>query len=205
MRKKYFLFESKQSLIISILIHGFAITTFILLEIRLIMADKPVYLEIIFDKVILGNQEEEVETRQGNTGETRPEEINKIFNPDTLGNKDNYLKKRNKSRHYKSKIKAAEPTEKEKRLIYLKNARTLLDSFLVTHPEYSGLILKQQAKDLTENKNYILGLGDKITRDIYLYLKDRYPEGGKLEMNKYTSPGIQIPIGDLIDLIKNLF
>lgn len=169
------------------------------------MTDEPVYLEIIFDEVILENQEEEVETEQGSIGETGSEEINKIFNPDTLVNKDNYLEKGNESRLYKSEIQAAEPSEKEKRHIYLKYARTLLDSFLVTHPEYSALILKQQAKELTEKKNSRLSFEDKITHDIYLYLKARYPEGREHEMNKYTSPGIQIPIGDLIDLIKDLF
>jgi hypothetical protein len=205
MRKKYILFESKLSLIISVLIHGIAFLTFILFEFRFIMTDEPVYLEIIFDEVILGNQEEEGETEQGNIEEAGSEEINKIFSPDTLVNKDNYFEKWNESRLYKSEIKPAEPSEKERRHMYLKYARSLLDSFLVTYPEFSSLILKQQAKDLTENKNSRLSLEDKITRDIYLYLKDRYPEGGEHEMNNYTSPGIQIPIGDLINLIKDLF
>ena len=205
MRKKYILFESKLSLITSVLIHGIVISTFIFIEFSLFMTDEPVYLEIIFDEVILGNQEEEVETERGNIGETRSDEINKILTPDTLVNKDNYLERKNESRLYKQEIKAAEPSEKEKRHIYLKYARTLFDSFLVTHPEYSSLILKQQAKELTEKNNFRLSIEDKITRDIYLYLKARYPEGGEHEMNKYTSPGIQIPIGDLIDLIKDLF
>jgi hypothetical protein len=73
------------------------------------------------------------------------------------------------------------------------------------HPEYSSLVLKQQAKELTENKISRLSLEDKKTRDIYMYLKERYPEEAEHEINKYTAPGIQIPIGDLIDLIKDLF
>ena len=205
MKKKYVLFESKLSLILSVLIHGFAFLAFISIEFRFIMTDEPVYLEIIFDEVTLGNQEEKVESEQSKIDEKRSETNNKTFNPDTLVVKDNYLEKTNHDRLYKSDIRSAEPGEKEKRHIYLKYARTLLDSFLVSHPEYGSLILKQQAKELIENKISRFNLEDKITRDIYLYLKERYPEGTEHEINKYAGPGIQIPIGDLIDLIKDLF
>jgi hypothetical protein len=169
------------------------------------MTKEPVYLEIIFDEVTLKSPKEEIESGQKKIKETRSQNINKMPGTDTLVNKDDFIEDANDTTLSESEYGSAEPSEKEKRQVYLKYARTLLDSFLITHPEYSSLILKQQAKELAENKFSRLNLEDKIAQEIYLYLKERYPEGSEHEINKYTGPGIQIPIGDLIDLIKDLF
>ena len=91
----------------------------------------------------------------------------------------------------------------------LKFAATLLDSFLLRHPEYSKYILEQQAKELVENKNIKkfsrLALEQRINRELDKYLKEHYPEGSEHEINPYTGPGLNIPIDDLIDAIKKIF
>lgn len=91
----------------------------------------------------------------------------------------------------------------------LKFASSLLDTFLIRHPEYSSLILQQEAKDLVWNKNINkysrLALEQRINDEIHKYLREKFPEGSEHEINKYTGPGLQIPIDDLIDKIKNLF
>jgi hypothetical protein len=169
------------------------------------LTKEPVYLEIIYDEVTLKSPQEEIESGQKKIKETRSQNINKMPSKDTLVDKDNFVEDANDTTFSESEYVFKEPSEKEKRRVYLKYARTLLDSFLITHPEYSSLILKQQAKELAENKFSRLNLEDKIAQEIYLYLKERYPEGSEHEINKYAGPGIQIPIGDLIDLIKDLF
>ncbi len=91
----------------------------------------------------------------------------------------------------------------------LKLAATLLDSFLVRHPEYSRYILQLQAKELVENKNIKkfsrLALEQRINEELDKYLKEYYPEGSEHEINPYTGPGLQIPIDGLIDAIKKIF
>jgi hypothetical protein len=91
----------------------------------------------------------------------------------------------------------------------LKFAATLLDSFLVRHPEYSKYILQEQAKELVENKNIKkfsrLALEQRINEELDKYLQQHYPEGSEHEINPYTGPGLQIPIDDLVDAIKKIF
>ncbi len=91
----------------------------------------------------------------------------------------------------------------------LKFAATLLDSFLVRHPEYSKYILQQQAKELVENKNIKrfsrLELEKRINEEMAKYLKENYPEGSEHAMSPYGGPGMQIPIDGLIDAIKKIF
>jgi hypothetical protein len=95
LEKKHFFFESKLPLIVSVLIHAFAFLTFVLIEFRFIMTKEPVYLEIIFDEVTLGNSKEEIESEQRKIRETSLENINKISGPGTLVNKDYFVEKRN--------------------------------------------------------------------------------------------------------------
>jgi hypothetical protein len=91
----------------------------------------------------------------------------------------------------------------------LKFAATLLDSFLVLHPEYGKYILQQQAKELVENKKIKqfsrLELEKRINEEMAKYLKENYPEGSEHAMSPYGGPGMQIPIDGLIDAIKKIF
>lgn len=203
--KKHICFESKLPSLVSLLIHGFAFLTLILFEFRFILPKEPVYLEIIFDEVTLKSFKEEIKSRQTKINETKPQNISEKLIKDTPVYKDDFVENTNDTTLSESEYVSTEPSEKEKRQVYLKYARTVLDSFLIRHPEYSSLILEQQAKELIENKFSRLNLEDKIAQEIYLYLKERYPEGPEQDINKYTGPGIQIPIGDLIDIIKDLF
>ncbi|MGB5529693.1 MAG: hypothetical protein WBQ32_06970 [Ignavibacteriaceae bacterium] len=198
-------FESKLSLLISVLIHGFTFWIFVLLEYQLITSEEPVYLEILFDEVTIKIPKEEIESVQKKIMKAKSQNSNEMPGADTLVNSEDFIENKNDTTLAESEYGSVEASEKEKRQMYLKYARTLLDSFLITHPEYSSLILKQQAKELVDNKFSRLNLEDKIAHDIYLYLKEKYPEGSEHEMNKYAGPGVQIPIDDLIELIKDLF
>lgn len=204
-RKKYILFESKLSLVISLLIHGFTFWALILFEYELITANESVYLEVLFDEVIIKSPKEVIESKQRKITETRAQSINEKPGKDTLLIKGNLVDNTKDTTLSEFENSSIEPDENEKRQVYLKYAKTLLDSFLITHPEYSSLVLKQQAKELAENKFSRLNLEKKITEEIYIYLKERYPKGPERDFNKYAGPGIQIPIGDLIDLIRGLF
>jgi hypothetical protein len=203
--KNYFGFESKLSLLISVLIHGFAFWVFVLFEYKLITPEEPVYLEILFDEVAIKSPKEEINFGQEKTDETMSQNIYEKPYTDTLVNNDNFYDNARDTTLSEFEDSFIESSENEKRQVYLKYAKTLLDSFLITHPEYSSLILKQQAKELTGNKLSRLDLEQKIAQEIYIYLKERYPKGPERDFNKYAGPGIQIPIGDLIDLIKDLF
>ena len=91
----------------------------------------------------------------------------------------------------------------------LKYASTLLDTFLVRHPEYARYILQQQAKNLVENKNNKmftrLEMETKINDELHKYIKQNFPEGSEHAMNNSAGPGMQIPIDGLIDAIKKIF
>ena len=106
-----------------------------------------------------------------------------------------------------TKIYKSEPVDST--YLSLKFAATLLDSFLVRHPEYSKYILQQQAKELVENKNIKkfsrLALEKRINEEMAKYLKEHFPEGSEHAMSPYGGPGMQIPIDGLIDDIKKIF
>lgn len=203
--KKHFGFESKLSLLISVLIHGFAFLVFVLFEYKFITAEEPVYLEILFDEVAIKSPKEEINFGQEKIDETKSQNIDEKTYTDTLVNNDDFYDNTRDTALSEFEDSSIESNENEKRQVYLKYAKTLLDSFLITYPEYSSLILKQQAKELAGNKLSRLNLEEKIAQEIYIYLKERYPKGPERDFNKYAGPGIQIPIGDLIDLIKDLF
>ncbi|MFZ0454327.1 MAG: hypothetical protein WCE54_22630 [Ignavibacteriaceae bacterium] len=110
----------------------------------------------------------------------------------------------NKGKIYITRSQLADTTSRS-----LRFAATLLDSFLVRHPEYGKYILQEQAKELVENKNIKkfsrLALEQRINEELDKYLQQHYPEGSEHEINPYTGPGLQIPIDDLIDAIKKIF
>ncbi len=91
----------------------------------------------------------------------------------------------------------------------LKYASTLLDTFLVRHPEYAKYILQQQAKDLVKDKNTKmftrLEMETRINDVLHKYIMENFPEGSEHAMNPNGGPGMQIPIDGLIDAIRKIF
>ena len=91
----------------------------------------------------------------------------------------------------------------------LKYASTLLDTFLVRHPEYAKYILQQQAKNLMNNKKdkmfTRLEAENRINDELHKYIKENFPEGSEHAMNPNGGPGMQIPIDGLIEAIKKIF
>lgn len=88
---------------------------------------------------------------------------------------------------------------------YLNFSRALLDSILITNPGYSKLILKERIKNLKDTVSIRQQWEKRINDEIHKYLREHYPEGSEHAINKYTGPGINIPIDDLIDVIKGIF
>ena len=92
----------------------------------------------------------------------------------------------------------------------LKFARSLLDTFLILHPEYNSYILSELSKKMEENpddkKSFSRAdLEKKINDELHKYISEKFPQGSQYEINKYTGPGVNIPIGDLIDIIRSIF
>lgn len=102
-------------------------------------------------------------------------------------------------------ISAASDTDKPD----LKYASTLLDTFLIRHPEYAKYILRQHGKNLVKNKNNNmfsrLEAENMVNDELHKYLKENFPEGSEHAMNPNGGPGMQIPIDGLIDAIKKIF
>lgn len=87
---------------------------------------------------------------------------------------------------------------------YLKYARSLLDTFLIKHPEYAKMILKEKAKEIAKKK-FRKTLEQKINDELRVYLKKNLPKGTEHQINPYTGPGLNIPIDDLIDIVGKIF
>lgn len=84
-------------------------------------------------------------------------------------------------------------------------SRSLLDSLLITNPGYSKLILKERIKNLKDTASIRQEWEKRLNDEIHKYLREYYPDGSENAINKYTGPGINIPIDDLIDEIKGIF
>ncbi len=91
----------------------------------------------------------------------------------------------------------------------LKYASSLLDTFLVRHPEYARYILEQQARNSVKDKNNKFftrnELETRINDELHKYISRNFPEGSEHAMNPNGGPGMQIPIDGIIDAIKKLF
>jgi hypothetical protein len=94
----------------------------------------------------------------------------------------------------------------------LKYAKTLLDTFLVLHPEYSKYILEEQARDfIRDGKNKVntrLAMERKINDMLHKYIRQQYlGNAGNAALDKYPGPGVgaHVPLDGLIDAVKKLF
>ena len=88
---------------------------------------------------------------------------------------------------------------------YLNFSRSPLDSLLISNPGYTKLILKERIKNLKDTVSIRLEWEKRINYEIHKYLREYYPEGSENAINKYTGPGINIPIDDLIEIMKGIF
>ena len=88
---------------------------------------------------------------------------------------------------------------------YLNFSRSPLDSLLISNPGYTKLILKERIKNLKDTVSILLEWEKRINYEIHKYLREYYPEGSENAINKYTGPGINIPIDDLIEIMKGIF
>jgi len=88
---------------------------------------------------------------------------------------------------------------------YLEFAKTLLDTFLIRNPQYASMVLKQEAKALAYKKFSRETLIKRINDELHKYILKHFPKGSEHELNPYTGPGLQIPIDDVINLVKKIF
>jgi hypothetical protein len=200
--------EKLNPFIFSLLIHGIILLLFFIIKIEFMPREKTVYSTLNF-----------VETsppKQQTTLKKEPVQVSKIpAKPKIKQEKKIQQKKEvtknivedtilNKEKNTFPISKIPESTDQR-----LKFAATLLDSFLVRHPEYALFVLQEQAKDLVKKKNIKefsrLELEKKINDELDEYLKKFYPEGSEHAMKKYTGPGLQIPLDGFIESIKKIF
>ncbi len=210
--------EKAAAFFLSILIHGILILIIIVIKIEYPQVKNSRYSVLNFveikpeEKNII--EKEKPEQKINNTVLHQKEVPVKIKQQkveeqlktvkDTTSKKNDVDSTLNKGKIFISRKQLADTTYHS-----LKFAATLLDSFLVRHPEYAKYILQEQAKELVENKNIKkfsrLALEQRINEELDKYLQQQYPEGSEHEINPYTGPGLQIPIDDLIDAIKKIF
>ena len=113
--KKHICFESKLSLVNSVLIHGLAFWILVLSEYELISTEESVYLEILFDEVTIKSSKEEIESVQKKIKETRSHSINEMPITDTLVNKNYFVEAANDTTSSESEYSSVESSEKEKK------------------------------------------------------------------------------------------
>ncbi len=196
--------EKLISISLSILLHGIFVIILLLIEIKYpsVEKNKPIQL----DTKIIQPQPEKVETvkpptikgKIHRTQKTKQKESPKIKEEKesvvdtTITNKKEQI------------VNSEKPDSTEDEL---KFAASLLDTFLVRHPEYAKFILQQQAKRLAENRKAVTryDIVRKINDELHEYIQKNFPEGSEHAMSPYGGPGMQIPIDGLIDAIKDVF
>ena len=216
--KKNFDREKTAALLLSILLHGFFIVILIFIKIEYsnvkrigysvlnLVEIKPEEKDIVEEKKPEKKINSTVHNQKREPVKTKQQKVKEVVKTakDTISNKSVVDSTLNKGKIFITRKELADTTYNS-----LKFAATLLDSFLVRHPEYGKYILQEQAKELVENKNIKkfsrLALEQRINEELDKYLKQHYPEGSEHEINPYTGPGLQIPIDDLIDAIKKIF
>jgi len=86
----------------------------------------------------------------------------------------------------------------------LKMARSILDSFLILHPEYRKHILTEHSKIIKENVPPFIKPGKRMNAYISKLLRETYPEGADYALYKNLNPGFNFPIDKLIDFVKGI-
>ena len=202
-----FSIKKLRAFILSVLLHGIVLFIFVILEFEYISQDKDDYFTITLKEI---NPSESIQKNEiGLKKEKEPHQ-----------KEERSIE--NNSRVNEITIKVEKDTSVMKQEIFipgtelevnneenLKFAESLLDSFLILYPEYSRYILKEQAKNIKGNPNdkrfSRLALEKMINDELHKYISEKFPEGSQHEINKYTGPGLNIPIGDLIDIIRKIF
>jgi len=203
--KKQIIIENKLALFLSVFLHGVTLVICLFMKYEFDAYKISSYSVITFTEISSRKSIEKSEVVQEEINETKTkhfikkseEETPLVKNEISNMTEDTSI---SKSDFLTSKSEKAEDSEK-----YLRFARTLLDTFLITHPEYSSLILIEQTKTLKDDKFSRRNLERKLNDEIHTYLSEKYQKGSDHAINKYTGPGVNIPIGDLVDIVKNIF
>jgi len=207
--KKYIKKDNLTSFSISILIHGILLILFIVIKINSSPSNISQYTNLQIVEVPIAKSQTKIKTEVT--------QVNKNVEHTVKKEQVNFEKQ-----NIAEKVQALVDTNKQAREITipanvladstnadLKFASSLLDTLLILHPEYSSVILKQEAKNLVwntkTNKFTRLALEKRINDEIHKYLKEKFPEGSEHALNPYTGPGLQIPIDGLIDKIRDIF
>lgn len=187
--------HTRTSFLVSILLHLVAVAIFISIKLESSLTDVPEYTTIEFYKIPDVTQPKTVKKKKRLLAKEKRIEKIKVQEPivsiDTLIEKKDTVK-----------IDSSKHTDTDQ---YLEFARTLLDTFLVRNPQYATMVLKQQAKALANKKFTRESLIKRINDQLHEYIRKNFPEGSEHALNPYTGPGLQIPIDNVIDLVKKIF
>ena len=185
--------HTKTAVLLSVLIHLVIIAVLVFVKFGNMFISEPKYSTINFSNTPFKKKPQEKSNRIKEKQIEKPQIKKKenIITADTLSTTKDTTK--------------INLTEEDRDDRYMKFAQTLLDTFLVRNPQYASLILKEQAKTLAKKEFTREKLIKRINDELHKYIKEHFPEGSEHELNPYTGPGIQIPIDDLIDKIKDIF
>ncbi len=87
----------------------------------------------------------------------------------------------------------------------LKTVQKLLDSLLISHPEYRKYILAERSKFLSNETLPFTKQQKQLDTYLVDFLRKNYPEGADYGIYDKLNPGVNIPIDKLINLIGHLF
>jgi len=183
------------SFLISLLLHLVVLVFFAIINLKSSIVRIPEYSIIEFSKAPLITRPKTIKKKKSMP--VKEKRIKKTKDLEPLVTVDTLVEKRDTL-----KIATSKQNEKDQ---YLEFAKTLLDTFLIRNPQYARMVLKQQASALASKKFNRESLIKRINDELHKYIQEHFPEGSEHELNPYTGPGIQIPIDDLIDKIKDIF
>ena len=185
----------RASFLVSLLLHLVVAAIFISVKLESSSTDVPEYSTIEFYKAPDITQPKTIKKKK--RPPVKEKSIEKIKVQEPIVSIDTLIEKKDTV-----KIDTSLNTNPDQ---YLEFARTLLDTFLVRNPQYASMVLKQQAKALAKNKFDRESLVKRINDELHDYIRKNFPEGSEHSINPYTGPGLQIPIDDVIDLVKKIF
>ena len=185
----------RTSFLVSFLLHLVVVVIFIFIKFESFSSDVPEYSTIEFYKAPDVTKPQTINKKKHQP--TKEKSIEKIKVQEPIVSIDTLIERKDTF-----KIDSSRNTNPDQ---YLEFARTLLDTFLVRNPQYASMVLKQQAKALAHKKFDRETLIKRINDELHNYIRKYFPEGSEHAINPYTGPGLQIPIDDLINLVKKIF
>jgi hypothetical protein len=197
-------FPTYSALILSLLLHASALLVFLLIELESESSFDQRFVTIDFKQTIPEEATTDPAIYETEISQEYPVVENLIEENVLLENEIiSFLI--DESVSIKSDTSVIKPDPSKYVAEQLKLARTLLDTFLILHPEYRKLIFAEHSKTLGEDLFPFTKPETRMNTYIRRLLNETYPEGADHAIFSKLNPGINFPIDKLIDLAKKIF